>query len=216
MTRHIKFFLIASLALAVVFAVFPSIDLWVSKLFYKQSEGFYLNHHPALVLIHESVPYLVGSLAVAYFSLLGLSFMNRHPVAFLTKRKLCYLIAVMVVGPGLMVNSFFKDQWGRARPLQIEQFGGDKQFSIAFMPSDQCKRNCSFTSGDASVGFALFSWALLATRRKRIFYIGALSAGGVIGVARIMQGAHFLSDVIFSGVFVYLVAYILHHKVFKT
>jgi membrane-associated phospholipid phosphatase len=33
--------------------------------------------------------------------------------------------------------------------------------------------------------------------------------GGLVGLGRIIQGAHFLSDVIFSGIFVFVVAYLL-------
>ena len=36
---------------------------------------------------------------------------------------------------------------------QIAEFGGDKRFTPAFVPSDQCARNCSFPAGDPAVGF---------------------------------------------------------------
>ena len=40
-----------------------------------------------------------------------------------------FLVILLVVGPGLLVNAVFKDHWGRPRPREIVQFGGQKQFS---------------------------------------------------------------------------------------
>ena len=31
-----------------------------------------------------------------------------------------------VIGCGLIANMYFKDTWGRARPINIQEFGGDK------------------------------------------------------------------------------------------
>ena len=38
-------------------------------------------------------------------------------------------IVSFIMGPGILVNSVFKDHWGRARPVTVEQFGGDLVFS---------------------------------------------------------------------------------------
>ena len=69
------------------------------------------------------------------------------------------------------------------------------------MPSDQCARNCSFPAGDPAIGFYLVSAALLAgsAPARRNGVIAAIAAGAVLGVVRVAQGGHFLSDVIASG-----------------
>ena len=50
-----------------------------------------------------------------------------------------------------------KGFWGRARPNDILELGGNDNFSAWFQYSDACNANCSFVSGDASVGFALIA-----------------------------------------------------------
>ena len=108
----------------------------------------------------------------------------------------------------------FKDHWGRARPAHTQEFGGERTFSPPLVISDQCSRNCSFVSGDASVGFSLAALALvIAGRRRRWMTIG-LAAGIAIGILRIALGRHYPSDVIFSGVFVLLTAAVLHRLMF--
>jgi lipid A 4'-phosphatase len=115
----------------------------------------------------------------------------------------------------LVVNAVFKEHWGRARPRDITEFGGTRTFTPAFVISDQCERNCSFVSGHASLPFAFAALGFLLRRRRWAIYAGAAAFGGLVGFGRIVQGAHFLSDVVFSGVFVFLVAYLLAHYVFR-
>ena len=65
----------------------------------------------------------------------------------LSKRTSCALIGLIVgpiVGSGLIANFFFKDNWGRARPVHIEEFGGEKLYTPPFVISDQCLKNCSW------------------------------------------------------------------------
>jgi lipid A 4'-phosphatase len=66
--------------------------------------------------------------------------------------------------------------------------------------------NCGFVSGHAAAGFSLMTWGIWSAwpRRKRWLVIGT-AAGLFIGSVRIMQGGHFLSDVIFSGWAVWLI-----------
>jgi lipid A 4'-phosphatase len=68
-----------------------------------------------------------------------------------------------------------------------------------FVPSQFCQTNCSFVSGHAAVGFALMSIGMLSIRKRRRFWLAiGLIAGGAVGLARIAQGGHFFSDVVFS------------------
>jgi lipid A 4'-phosphatase len=136
-------------------------------------------------------------------------------IAFASKRLLqlgfpawLYVILCVIIGPGLVTNTLFKDNWGRARPNQIIELGGAKQFTPALTRSDQCERNCSFVSGEASSFFAIgFAIALLAERsRRRRLFMAAIAAGSFAGLIRIGAGGHFLSDVFFAGIFMALVA----------
>jgi len=121
----------------------------------------------------------------------------------------------MIIGPGLLVNTLFKDNWGRARPSQVEEFGGTKQFTRAALPADQCAKNCSFVSGHASVGFFFLAFAYVWPRRRILWLASGTALGLGIGLVRIMQGGHFFSDVIFCGIVVYLSARVLHALMFR-
>jgi membrane-associated phospholipid phosphatase len=69
----------------------------------------------------------------------------------------------------------------------------------------ECPSNCSFVSGHAALGFSLVAFAFLfppGDMRRRVT-VAALAIGTVIGLGRIAQGAHFLSDVVYAGLLVY-------------
>ena len=68
---------------------------------------------------------------------------------------------------------------------------------------DQCVDNCSFPSGHGSLGFWVTALAFLAPPRwRKAALTAALAFGVVVGVVRIAQGGHFLSDVVFSAILV--------------
>ena len=104
-------------------------------------------------------------------------------------------------GSGLLINAGVKEHWGRARPIQVSEFGGHKHFSLALVPADQCDHNCSFVSGHAASGFVLMAVGLMGSvaTRRRWFWIG-MAWGAVASLMRIAQGGHFLSDTLFAGV----------------
>jgi lipid A 4'-phosphatase len=198
----------AGLLAALVFSAFPGIDLAVSGLFHldgnkflfaRSGTGDAVRNLLRLIFGLACVAAVVGFVMIAFFSrrLMGLGLAAWAFVA------LCAL-----VGPGLVANLGFKDHWGRARPVHVIQFGGTKQFTPPLLRTDQCDRNCSFVSGEASNFFILgFAVALLAEpARRRKLFIAAIAAGTFAGLIRIGAGAHFLSDVVFAGIFMAFVA----------
>lgn len=111
-----------------------------------------------------------------------------------------YLLAMLIIGPGNAVNMGFKDNWGRARPIHISKFGGERQFSPAQVPGDQCKRDCFFISSDSSPGFTLVALGLASPHRRRFGIVPGFLAGTGSGTARVSIGAHFVNDIVFAGV----------------
>jgi membrane-associated PAP2 superfamily phosphatase len=125
----------------------------------------------------------------------------------------CFLAGALALGPGLIINGIGKPHWQRPRPRQIVRFGGDLNFVrvCSWGLTEDAK---SFPSGHASMGFYLIAPAFLLRRRHRklawgFLLIGVL-AGLFIGVARIAQGGHFPSDVVWSGGVVYFSALLLY------
>lgn len=209
--RALAITVLIGLGLGALFTAFPGIDLYVSSLFYSDSNalGFVFRGRP-LAIFFSGLTQLFGTtLPAALIVGLGLTLICKGAVLGLRRRHYVYLILVLGVGPVLVANLLLKENWGRARPKQVVEFGGTKAFTPALVIADQCGHNCSFVSGDASLAFAMVAFALLARRRKRLYVGAALGLGGLTGLSRIAQGAHFLSDVLFAGVLMILVALIL-------
>lgn len=212
----LRWLLPTGIAFALLFLAFPGLDIAVSGLFHRPETGFILQHDPTLGAIRRNL-----EVPLAIFLVLGLAYLawttwRGPPAGFADRRRqVVYLILVLVVGPGLLVNGIFKDHWGRARPMDVREFDGPDRFTPAWVISDQCDRNCSFVCGDASVGFALVAPAFIARRPRRWLAVG-IGTGGLLGLMRIGQGGHFLSDVVFSFYAVYLAAWLLHRWMFNT
>ena len=149
--------------------------------------------------------------------LLGLSIIACYALSFYYERlrhyrSLCVLMFfLLALSPGLVVNSILKDNWGRPRPRDTVQFGGNANYQAPFVISDQGGK--SFPCGHCSVAFALGGIGLWLRRRwKRWFWfflIASLLLGLVVGLARVAVGAHYLSDVLVSGLVVYATALLL-------
>lgn len=205
----------ASLALGALFRLVPAIDLWVSDLFYAPGRGFFLGHDGLPVAVYRAVNVL-QIVAIAGLIAVGLVWAwRRRPPLGLSSRAIVMVAGTLAIGSGLLVNAVFKDHWGRARPAQVERYGGTLAFTPPAVIARQCGRNCSFPAGHPALIFAGFGLALaLAGRRRRRRAVVAVAAlGAAVGLGRIVQGAHFLSDVLFSGLLCYAVAAALAHAV---
>ena len=183
----------------------PGIDLGISHAVYTERAGF-VGQDVAWV------EWLRNGLIAFYFICLAVSFAG-WIAALSTKgtwlgadvRKWFFLVLCLGLGPGMVANIVFKEQWGRARPKSVVEFGGSKQFTRALLPSTQCKRGCSFVSGEASSVFVPFYAAAAIMPQWAAPLLVAGTVGGFItGALRISQGAHFLSDIVFAGLFMAL------------
>ncbi|HEX3498429.1 MAG TPA: phosphatase PAP2 family protein [Stellaceae bacterium] len=208
-------FCLAGGAAALLLAALPGIDLWFSGLFYRPGSGFFLADWLPVRLLFRSAPYIAAAFVLFAIAAGARHYFGRRTLLGCDARAALYLVLALAIGPGLLVNTILKDHWGRARPSQIVEFGGDKQFTAALVPSHQCDRNCSFSSGHAALGFSLVAFAFLVTerRRRRLAVAAAVAAGGLLGLARIAQGGHFLSDVVLSGLLVTATSWLLHRAI---
>lgn len=111
---------------------------------------------------------------------------------------LAFFVLSGALGPGLLVNSGFKENWQRARPYEVENFGGPSQFTRAGLMTDQCDNNCSFVSGHVACGFFFASLMLVHQRRRRVWAVVGCCAGGLIAFARMADMAHWLSDALWA------------------
>ncbi len=199
--------LLLLMALELLFWRQPEIDLWFSGLFYRPGEGFFLADLAPVrwsYLIFRYLPYLLVPL-LCWTLVASWLWARRSEVVL--RRELLFLILVLAIGPGLIVNEGLKAHSGRARPAQVHAFGGARQFSPAFEHSDQCASNCSFVSGHAAMGYFFLALAWVLRDRRWLWWGGGV--GLLVGLGRVMQGAHFLSDVLFAYPVVYVTALLL-------
>ena len=131
-------------------------------------------------------------------------------------RAALFLIATLALGPGLLTNLILKDHWHRARPIDVQQFGGPYHFTPWWDPRGDCPNNCSFIAGEPSGAFWTLAPAALAPPELRaVAYGAAIAFGAGIGALRIGAGAHFFSDVVFAGVFMYLLIWAMHGLIYR-
>jgi lipid A 4'-phosphatase len=202
-----------ALAAGAVLIAVPEIDLWIAHASYTPATGFVGWRLGWLGVVR-------ATFIVFYFSCLAVSIAcwlaSRMGYArYFGCQQWRFLFVCLVLGPGLLANVGFKDQWGRARPKHIVAFGGSKLFTPALQPTNQCKRNCSFVSGEASSVFAPFyAVAAIAPQWAAPLIVVGTAAGLAAGSVRMAQGAHFLSDVVFAGLFMGLMVIVLHRVMF--
>ena len=182
----------------VVFVSFPNLDLRVATAFY-DSELKLFAANDALIVeivyrvfadIHIPILLLLIGLLIRWRG-------HQEGVTARRKRQTVFLLTTLLVGPGLITHTLLKDNsFDRPRPRQIEAFDGAAAYAPPFHYSGECRRNCSFVSGHAAIGFwfLVFGWAL---QQPRWFVIGVM-IGLLVGGFRVIQGAHFLSDVVFA------------------
>lgn len=197
---------LATLALVILFATFPSIDLSFSALFFSPVEQPWSGREPFPEWLRDTLRegtelatllvfvILVGNLRLGTLQRTGW-------------RVWAFLCGPVILCAGLLVNGVLKATIGRARPFSVTEFGGQQLFTPPFQYSAQCDSNCSFSSGETALIASFFLplcvlvWPRLQ-RRGRLA-MGSIAAGMIVLMSglRIAAGGHFLSDVVMSILF---------------
>jgi len=199
------------LALSLLFVAFPGLDNRISGLFYE--DGFYMASQGWANALHESVTWFIFASVALLLSAYAFNRLSRRNLLGIDGKKVIYLLLVLALGAGLVVNVILKDGFGRARPRDIQEFGGTGHFTPAYAISSGCDRNCSFSSGDSAGAF--FSLAIiLAFKRKRALMTAAIGFGVLVSAARIASGAHFFSDTVVSFFVMLIISDVLYYLMF--
>jgi membrane-associated PAP2 superfamily phosphatase len=215
--------LIVALAIAVivglVFGIFPQLDLMISAPFYAIKRGgndFGLRVDDPVAMARDAGLWVGTLIILPVLGALAIKLLRPKRRLLLSGRAIVFLIATLALGPGLFVNVLLKDHWGRPRPIDVTQFGGDQHFVDWWDPRGDCPKNCSFVSGDVSGAFWTLAPAALAPPQWRaLAYGAALALGTAMAALRIVAGAHFLTDAVFAGVFTFLIIWIVHGLIYR-
>lgn len=189
-----------------------ALDLRVAHLFYAAASGdFPLRHHWFLeVVMHhglKQVSYVLLIFAAA-FCLLAI----RGKIDWLPPRNAALALAGMLLIP--ITTALLKQITNRHCPWDIVEFGGYAPYLglLTAAPRDLAPGMC-FPAGHASSGLAWVVWAVaLAHGMKplaRTILALSLALGLSMGLARMAQGAHFLSHTLWSAWWAWALSLIL-------
>jgi membrane-associated PAP2 superfamily phosphatase len=204
---------------AVVFAVFPELDLKAAGIFYPVRMGefaFAWRLSPKLILVHD-IALKAGFVLLipCVLAILAKLFLPSWRM-LVSPRAAVFLIVTMLLGPGLLVNVGLKDHWGRPRPIDVMQFGGPDRFVSWWDPRGACPNNCSFVSGDvATAAWTFAPAALVPSPWQPLAFGAAFALTAFMSVVRIMAGGHFPSDTIFAAIFTYLLIWLAYALIYR-
>jgi lipid A 4'-phosphatase len=217
-----RFFYITALVTvlaSVLLFLFPEIDLTISRFFYLSSGHFLFASGSAQpqyltifrnLLIYVTYAFIVILLLIFAY---GMVF-KKYPKPF-SPKNCAFVLICFILAPTLFVNAGLKNHWGRARPYQVKEFGGDKQFTPAWVISNQCQKNCSFTSGETANIFCYLALLFFVQRKKWVFAT-VMMIGLLISFERIAQGEHFFSDTLLSALLDYLIIWLVYNTWYHT
>tara|TARA_B100000686_G_scaffold355195_1_gene470890 strand:+ start:3501 stop:4298 length:798 start_codon:yes stop_codon:yes gene_type:complete len=208
--------IVLSMISTIPFWLYP-LDITVANAFFVDESslsGWPLEHFGIFSFLFWLAPWLTVILGLIGLLVLSIGILK-------TKRKRFRLYGMFIflsvlVGPGLVVNALFKDNWDRPRPREVQVFGGEELYVPPLMPGQVGN---SFPCGHCSVAFAVAMFYLVWRRRYPRRAIIALSIsialGSLMGIARIAAGGHFLSDVLWSAVLTWSTLMLLYWPIMR-
>jgi membrane-associated phospholipid phosphatase len=201
---ELRLVLIIFVVLAALFLALPQIDLWASSHFYRDGNWLLQRDEGWLYLPYRGVTRLGQVMLLALIALFALSNLPRFRRLHARRTRLAFLLTAALLGPILLVDVALKDHMGRARPASVTEFGGQQHFSPAFVPVNECEKNCSFVSGHVATSAFLMAFGWLGTPRvRRRWLLGSIATASFIALVRMVPGGHFLSDTIFAWFAIY-------------
>ena len=127
---------------------------------------------PGAILSGSALLILLGSLFVRFLKIY--------------RRSALFLVLLLAIEPGLIVNILFKEHYGRARFVELVGFGGKYQYTNMWEPGES-SNNSSFPSGHAAISFYMMAPWFLMRRRKPSqaisWLVGGIGFGLLVGLA---------------------------------
>lgn len=209
--------LVAIALIATVLFAFTDLDIISIRSFYhpELNDSWPVASEPVWSLFYRSAPWVTGFLAVAGAALLVIGVVRKRSGRF--RLYGIFILLCVIIGPGLITNVVLKNHWGRPRPRQIVEFGGQLEYVQPLLPSRTHGK--SFPCGHCSVGYLYaIGWWVWRRRHPRwaiLSLVTGLALGTLLGLGRMAGGAHFLSDAVWSALIAFVVAHVLYYYVLR-
>jgi membrane-associated PAP2 superfamily phosphatase len=207
--------LIIAAVVGLPFGIFPQLDIELSRPFYK-GDIYWVAHGPIPLYLREAVAWIIAAIAACAFISVVIKLVWPRRSLLIGGRGIVLMIATLALAPGLLSNLILKDKWGRPRPVEVTVFGGTEEFVAWWDPRGSCPKNCSFVAGEPSGAFwTLAPAALVPPPWRALAYGAALTFGAAVGLLRMSAGGHFFTDVVFAGVFTFLIVWLVHGLLYR-
>lgn len=215
LTAAAAFFAVSALVFLLVFGN-GRVDLSLASLFYSpEAGGFPLRHHWFVEgFLYKGSKAFMTFIALLLIVLAGRLARRRTP-GFTWLHFVAGVLGTLLLIVGV---DAVKHLTGIQCPWSLTFYGGDSPYHDLIEELPACFKNAAchgrcFPAGHAMGGFYLFVWAAVFWRvRHRLALAclwGGLAAGFLLGLIRMIQGAHFLSHIVASCWCAALVAYLI-------
>lgn len=210
--------LVFAAVVGLLFGFFPQLDLDIASLFYDpETKNFPLSKSFALRYMRDAAVWIQVLLIAPSVIALLIKLVMPRAKPWMSSRAAIFLIATLALAPGLVVNVLLKNHWDRPRPVAVTKFGGSERFVPWWDPRGQCRKNCSFVSGETSSAFWTLAPAALAPAPWRFLaYTSAIAFGIGMGVVRMAMGGHFFTDIVFAGLFTFIIIVLTHRLIYRS
>jgi membrane-associated PAP2 superfamily phosphatase len=164
------------------------------------------------VVLHHWAKYAVATLGCVVLATFVLTFV----LPGLTKQRQLLLFIVLALSLAPLSVTIGKAVSPRHCPWDVDEFGGLVPYTRLLEPNaTNVEPGHCFPAGHASTGFALLAFYFAAYARRMRRTAPALLAIGIIaglglGFGRVLQGAHFASHVLWSGLLCWIVMVALY------
>ncbi len=190
--------ILGGLILLSILSIQFDLDRKIESIFFSDSRGWYLGEEQPWQFFYQygTIPGVILSV----MALLGYLVCQVNDRYRQWRHYFLLVVLTSIIGAGIMVNVILKPYWGRPRPSQTVEYGGALEYRPVYAPGEP-GRGRSFSCGHSTMGF-LFVSLFFFYRKSRIIAYGGLAAGliggSLLGLTRMLQGAHYLSDNIWS------------------
>ncbi len=218
LAKHNLVFLVTLIAIAVFSILFYIFDwdLLIADQFWSSADGWFLGDQEPWAFFYENLDWPGVAVAIVAFLLFVMSFKVSKLKPW--RWELLFILLVIAIGDGLIVNMILKEYWGRPRPRQVLQFGGTYKF-VPLWTFGPAGDNSSFTCGHCAAAWSFIVFGFVFLHRSRVKAALAFIAAGIFGtlmsITRMVQGGHFFSDAMWSLFILYLVAFAFYYWILK-
>jgi len=120
--RRSQLILAAFVAFALFVTAFPAVDIAISSLFFDGKS--FLRNQWWQRLLQQGLGYFIPLSVLAVTLLYAVNRLLKRNICGVDGRRVLYVVLVLAIGCGFIVNFGLKDHFHRARPRDVVEFGG--------------------------------------------------------------------------------------------